>query len=145
MKSLVFLSFLVLCTACTPLSISTVGPTATLSATNESTSGSSPNHISTPTLLFPSPTPIFDVVIDNVAMSQQGQLYASGFGTMGDDVRHFAQWDGAKWIPLGNGYSTAGNTLVADGAGYLYSEILKDSGQGMATAVMSGIVPSGKT
>jgi hypothetical protein len=86
--------------------------------------------------LLPSPTPIFGVAIDNVAISQQGQLYASGFGTLGDDIRHFAQWEGAKWIALGNGYSTAGNTLVADGAGHLYTEILTASEQGMATAIM---------
>jgi len=142
MKSLVFLSILVLCTACVLRGQSAVEPSPALVATQpslaatESAFPSFPIPSKTPTLSLPSPTPIFDMVIDNVAVSQLGQIYASGFGTTGDDIRYFAQWDGTKWIVLGNGYSTAGNTLVTDGAGYLYTEILKDSGQGMATAIM---------
>jgi hypothetical protein len=75
-------------------------------------------------------------VIDNVAAGKQGQLYASGFGSLGDDTRHFAQWDGAKWIALGKGFQTAGNVLAVDGAGHLYTEILADSEQGRATAII---------
>jgi len=142
MKSLVFLSILVLCAACTPQDLSAVEPSPTLVAIHpslaatESASPSFPVPSTTPTELLPSPTPIFDVVIDNVAISQQGQIYASGFGTMGDDIRHFAQWDGAKWIALGVGFSTAGNSLVVDSAGHLYTEALMDSEPGMATAIM---------
>jgi len=142
MKSLIFLCMLVLCTACKSQDLAEAEPSGTPIATQPSIISSQPASTlfptltATPALLLPSPTPIFDVVIDNVEISQQGQLYASGFGTMGDDIRHLAQWNGAKWIALGNGFSTAGNTLVADGAGYLYTEILKDSEQGMATAIM---------
>jgi hypothetical protein len=71
-----------------------------------------------------------------VATGRQGQLYASGFGTLGDDVRHFAQWDGTKWIALGKGFQTAGNVLAVDSASHLYTEILTDSEQGRATAIM---------
>jgi len=143
MKSLVFLSILVLCMACAPQGLSTVAPSSALIATKSSPATAKPASTSvsvptiTPTVLLPSPTPIFDIVIDNVAISQQGQIYASGFGIIGDDyIRHFAQWDGTKWIALDNGYSTTGNTLVIDGVGHLYTEILKDSGQGMVTAIM---------
>lgn len=142
MKSLVFLSILVLCTACAPQGLSTVVPSPTLNATQSSLSTAKPTSTSvpvptiTPTVLLPSPTPIFDVVIDNVAISEQGQIYASGFGTMGDDIRHFAQWDGAKWIALGNGFQTASNSLTVDSAGHLYAEILTDSERGMSNAIM---------
>ena len=142
MKSLISLSILVLCTACAPQGLPMVEPSPTLIATQPSLATTKPASTSlaaptaTPTLLLPSATPIFEVVIDNVATGQQGQLYASGFGTLGDDVRHFAQWDGAKWVALGNGFSTAGNTLVTDGAGHLYTEILANSEQGTATAIM---------
>jgi len=142
MKSLVFLYILVLCTACAPQGLPTVEPSPILITTQPSLATTKPTSTSflasttTPTLLLPSPTPIFEVRIDNVATGQQGQLYASGFGTLGDDVRHFAQWDGAKWIALGNGFPTAGNSLVADGSGHLYTEILTDSKQGTATAIM---------
>jgi hypothetical protein len=142
MKSLVFLSILVLCMACVPQGLSTVASSSTLIATPSSLSKAKPDSTSGPaptitsTLLLPSPTPIFDVVIDNVAISQQGQIFASGFGTMGDDIRHFAQWDGTKWIALGNGYLTAGDTLVTDDAGYLYTEIMADSQQSLSNAIM---------
>lgn len=142
MKSLVFLSILVLCTACKSLGLPKAGPSGTTITTQPSLIPSQPASsllpifMATPTLLIPSPTPIFDVVSDNVAISQQGQIYASGFGTLGDDMRHIVQWDGTKWIALGNGFSTTGNTLVTDGAGHLYTEIFTDSEQGMATAIM---------
>jgi hypothetical protein len=85
--------------------------------------------------LHASPTPFFDIVIDNVATGQQGQLYASGFSGQ-DNLRHYAQWDGAKWIELGNGFNTAGNSLAVDSAGNLYTEVLKESQQGIETAIM---------
>jgi len=142
MKSLIILSILVLTTACMPQGLPVVELSPTLVATHpspattETVSPSFPVPSKTSTLLLPSPTPIFGVEIDNVVISQQGQLYASGFGALGDDIRHFAKWEGARWIALGNGYSTAGNALVADSAGHLYTEILTDSKQGMATAIM---------
>jgi hypothetical protein len=142
MKSLVFLSILALCAACVPQGLSTVAPSSTLIATPSSLSTAEPASTSgpaptiTPALFLPSPISIFDVVVDNVAISQQGQIYASGFGTMGVDIRHFAQWDGTKWIALGNGYSTAGDTLVTDGAGHLYTEIMTDSQQSLSNAIM---------
>jgi hypothetical protein len=85
--------------------------------------------------LLPSPTPIFEVVIDNLAIGPQGQLYASGFGNQ-DDLRHFARWEGGTWIELGNGFKTAGNSLVVDSAGFLYTEMLAESQQNMTTAIM---------
>ena len=142
MKSLFFLYIFVLCTACAPQGLPTVEPSPALVATQPSLATTKPASTSisvpttTPTLLLPSPTPIFEVVIDNVAIGQPGQLYASGFGTYGAEVRHFAQWDGAKWIELGNGFQTVGNSLVADGAGHLYTDILTDSEHGMATAII---------
>lgn len=142
MKSLVFLSLLVLCMACAPLGMSTVEPSPAFIATQPSPATTRPASTSplvptaTRTFLLPSPTPIFDVVIDNVAIAQQGQLYASGFGTLGDDIRHFAQWDSTKWVALGNGFQTAGNVLAVDSSGHLYTEILTDSEQGTATAIM---------
>lgn len=142
MKPIIFLCILVICTACAPLSPSTVEPSPTFTATQPSRVTTEPTTTplivptATPTLLHPSPTPLFDIVIDNVATGQQGQLYASGFSGQ-DNLRHYAQWDGAKWIELGNGFNTAGNSLAVDSAGNLYTEILKDSQQGIATAIMS--------
>lgn len=136
MKSPVLLYVLVLCTACVPQGLLVVESSPTLIATTKPASTPFLAPSATPIPLLRTPIPIFEVVIDNLAIGQQGQLYASGFGTLGDDVRHFAQWDGTKWIALGNGFSTAGNSLVADGAGHLYTEILTDSEQGMATAIM---------
>jgi hypothetical protein len=109
-------------------------------ATQVSVATKSPTSTSLPTSttaaqLLPSPTPIFEVVIDNLVIDSQGQLFASGFGKQ-DDLRHFARWDGGTWIELGKGFPTAGNTLAADSAGHLYTEILTDSEVGMATAIM---------
>jgi hypothetical protein len=112
-----------------------ITPQPSLTTTKPATT-SFPAPTTTFTSLPPSPTPIFEVVIDNLAIGQQGQLYFSGFGANGDDLRHYAQWDGAKWIALGNGFQTAGNSLVVDGVGHLYTKILFDSMQGMATAIM---------
>ncbi len=142
MKSLVILYILILCTACVPQGLPATKPFPTPFATQPSLATTKPAATAllaptiTPTLLRPSPTPIFDVVIDNVATGQQGQVYASGFGAYGNDLRHFAQWDGAKWNALGIGFQTAGNSLAGDNAGHLYTEILTNSEQGMATAIM---------
>lgn len=144
MKSLIFLCILTLCTACTPQDLPTVEPSPTLIATPPSLATSKPGSTpfptptTRPTLLPPSPTPIFEVVINNVEIGRQGQLYASGFGAYGDDLRHFAQWDGAKWVALGNGFKTAGNSLAVDSAGHLYTEILTDSEQCMAIMKWDG-------
>jgi hypothetical protein len=128
MKSLAFL-FILLCAACALPGSPTVELSPTLVATQSSITPT------VPALSLPSPTPIFDIAIDNVVIDRQGQLYASGFGDQ-DDLRHFARWEGGKWIELGHGFKTAGNSLVVDSAGRLYTESLAESGQGVATAIM---------
>ena len=141
-KFLVFLYALLLCTGCVQQGFLALEPSRTLIArqtpfiSNPPTSTNFPISTVTPVLLHPSPTPIFDVVIDNVTTGRQGQIYASGFGTSGDDIRHYAQWNNTKWSALGNGFQTAGNTLIADSAGHLYTETLTSSAQGQATAIM---------
>jgi hypothetical protein len=109
-------------------------PSETITPTQFHTSPT-PIEMTTPALFIPSPTPVFDILIDNVAIDQQGQVYASGFSE-GNHLRHYAHWTGEYWIELGNGFQTAGNTLVTDGAGSLYTDILVDSEQGTATAIM---------
>jgi hypothetical protein len=94
-----------------------------------------PIKMTTLTIFIPSLAPVFKIFVDNVAVNQQGQIYASGFSE-GNDLRQYAQWTGAYWIELGNGFQTAGNTLVADGAGYLYTDILVNSEQGASTAIV---------
>jgi hypothetical protein len=136
MKSLVFLYILVLCTACALQGLPTVEASPTVIATQPSlaatkpASASSPTPMATPT---PSPTPIFDVVIDNVAIGQQGQVFASGYG---NDLQQLAQWDGAKWIALDTGFQPASNSLAVDSAGRLYVEVLTNSQEGMSNAIM---------
>ena len=127
MKSLVFLFIFILCSACTPQGLPTIETSSTPVATQK--------PIATPTPKPVSPAPIFNIIIDNVAIDQQGELYASGFGDQ-NDLRHFAHWDGTNWVELGNGFQTVGNTLVVDGAGYLYTDSLAVSEQGTATAIM---------
>lgn len=140
MKPFAFLFILILCTACVPQGLPVTESSPTLIATQFSIATIPPTSTSfptstTPALLLPSPTPILDVIIDNVAIDQQGHLYASGFGKQ-DDLRHFARWDGGKWIELGNGFKTAGNSLVVDSAGYLYTEIISETKQNMTTAIL---------
>ena len=141
MKSLVFLFTLLLCSACAPQGLPTIEPspmpvaTQPLIAATPPAPTTIPIATTTPTRVHPSPTPLFTGIIDNVAIDPQDQLYASGFGDQ-DSLRHFVRWDGTNWAELGNGFRTAGNTLVADGAGYLYTEILVDSEHGTATAMM---------
>ena len=137
MKSFAYLFILILCTACAPQGLPKVEPSPMTTATKRPTWTSSPAS-TTPALFLPSPaaTPVFDVLIDDVATGPRGQLYANGFGAYGDDTRHFTQWDGAEWVALGNGFPSAGSSLVVDGVGYLYTDILTDSEQGMATAIM---------
>jgi hypothetical protein len=140
MKLIVLLCILVLCTACGPWGLPAAEPSPTRSATQtpQATSQTAslvpPTATSTP--LLPSPTPVFEVIIDNVAVDQQGRVYASGFGSSSDSARHFAQWDGAKWIALGTGVESAGSASIADSASQLYTTILTDSNQGMATAIV---------
>ncbi|HLO13980.1 MAG TPA: hypothetical protein VK206_04065, partial [Anaerolineales bacterium] len=136
MKSLIFLSILVVCTACAPQGLARVEPSPTVIATQPSLATTKPAFTSSPTPTAtpdPFPTPILDVVIDNVAIGQQGQVYASGFG---NGLQHIAQWDGAKWIALDTSFQPASNSLAVDSAGYLYVEILTDSEQGMTNAIM---------
>jgi len=79
---------------------------------------------------------MFDILIDNIAVDQQGHLYASGFGKQ-YDLRHFARWDGGKWIELGNGFQTAGgNALAVDSTGRLYTAILTESRPNLTTTMM---------
>jgi hypothetical protein len=136
MKPLVFLFILLLCTACAPQGLPTVEPSPTVIATPPTHVTTKPaiTSIPTPTATpTPSPIPIFDVVIDNVAIGQQGQLFASGFG---NDHQQYGQWDGAKWVVLDPGFQPARNLLAVDRAGHLFVEVLKDSEQGMTTAIM---------
>jgi len=138
-KSLVFLCILVLCTTCVPQSLSEIELSPTLVATQPSpaatelASPSFPIPSTTPTLLLPSPTPIFDVVIDNVVIGQQGQLYASGYG---NDLERIAQWNGRRWIALSNDLQITGTSLAVDSAGHLYVEVLTNSQQDMSNAIM---------
>ena len=141
MKSLVFLSILVLCTACTSQGLQTTEPSPSLIATQPSpaattvASAASPTSTTTPT---PSPTPILDVVIDSLVIGGQGQLYASGYGTGVQQLpqQQLAQWDGEKWIALDTAFQPASNALAVDRAGHLYVEVLTDSQQGMSNAIM---------
>jgi hypothetical protein len=140
MKPFAFLFILILCTACVPQGLPVTESSPTLIATQFSIATIPPTSTSlptstTPALLLPSPTPIFNILIDNVATDQQGVVYVSGFGKQ-DDLRHFARWDGGKWIELGNGFKTTGNALAVDSTGHLYAEIFTDSQQGMSNAIM---------
>jgi hypothetical protein len=145
MKSLVFLSTLVLCTTCVPQGLSVVELSPTLVAPQPSLAATKsafppfPVPSTTPTLLLPSPTPIFDVVIDNVAISQQGQIYASGYGNGLQQFpqQQLAQWDGEKWIVLDTGFQQENDdALVIDSSGHLYVEVLTESKQDMSNAIM---------
>jgi trimeric autotransporter adhesin len=148
MKTLVFLFIAILCSACASQNQPAAEPSLTPAAAPASTPSPlesitpsrpqpslTPIKMTTPTIFIPSPTPVFTILIDNAAIDQQGRLYASGFST-GSDLRHYAVWAGGHWIELGNGFRTVGNTLVTDGAGSLFTEILVDSEQGTETAVM---------
>src|SRR5512135_3016323 len=117
--------------------ITSSAPAATvLSSPTIPTSAPLPGPISTPTSLPSSPPPspspkstpalLFDQSIDNLAVSPNGLLYASGF-QMGSDLRHFAQWSADGWSELGNGFSTAGNSLASDEVGNIYTEILTNT------------------
>jgi len=80
---------------------------------------------------------MFEGIIDSVAIDQQGTLYAGGYGASWEGSKHFAQWDGAKWIALGTGVASAGgNPLVADRANQLYTTIITDPDQGYTTAMV---------
>jgi len=142
MKSLLLLYILVLCTACAPqgLPAAEASPTSIATqpalATTPPVSTSFPGPTATPTPLLPPPTPIFEILIDNAAIGSQGQLYATGFGAYGNDLRNFAQWDDTNWIALGSGFQTASNSLAVDSADHLYAEILTDSQQSMSNAIM---------
>ena len=136
----ILLYILVLCTACGPLGLPAAEPSPTRIATQPSHATSETASVVLPTgtsaPILPSPTPMFDGIIDNVVIDQQGQLYASGPGAIGVDVRHVARWDGEKWIALENGFQAVGAGLVVDSADRLYTDVLKESEQGMATAIM---------
>ena len=136
----ILLYILVLCTACGPLGLSAAEPSPTPIATQTSLATSQTASVvpatATSTPSVPSSTPMFEDLIDNVAIDRQGQVYASGFGASRDGTRHFARWDGIQWVALDNGFQTAGNSLVANHVGHLYTEILMNSEQGMATAIM---------
>ena len=80
---------------------------------------------------------MFEGIIDNMAVDRQGTLYAGGYGASSDGSRHFAQWDGQKWIELGTGVeSRGGSTLVTDSANQLYTTMIMDSDQGYATGIV---------
>jgi hypothetical protein len=133
---------LVVCTACTLAPSLTTDPSSAHEATLPSTveaepsEGAVPFSATIPPLSLLSPTPPIEMVFDNIAIGPKDQLYVSWFGSSGDDLRHFAHWDGARWIALGDGFRTAGNSMVVDAAGGLYTEALTDSSQGSSTAMM---------
>lgn len=83
-------------------------------------------HTLSPPVAEPYPTPstaMFETAIENVAIGQQDQLYASGFSKEGNDLRwDFARWDGTEWMNLGsgNGFDISYDSLVTDEAGHLY-------------------------
>jgi hypothetical protein len=144
MKFLVFLCILVLCVACVPRGLPVVEASPTFIATQPSLVTTEPATTSflatttTPTLLLPSPIPIFDVVIDNLAIGQQGQIYASGYGNGIQQLpqQQLAQWDGEKWIALDTFFQPENVALVLDSAGHLFVEVLTDSQQDMSNAIM---------
>jgi hypothetical protein len=144
MKSPIFLFILILCTACAPQGLPTRENSPTLITTQTSraparpAANSSPTPIATPTTLLPTPIPILDVGIDNLAIGQQGQLYASGYG--GDlqqlPQQQFAQWDGEKWTVLDTGFRPEINALTVDHTGQFYAQFFTDSQQGLSNAIM---------
>jgi hypothetical protein len=82
---------------------------------------------------------VFESIIDNVAIDRQSTVYAGGYGASSDGSRHFAQWDGEKWIALGTGVASAGgNAHVADSANQLYTAILTDPDQATAMVRWDG-------
>ncbi|HLO28009.1 MAG TPA: hypothetical protein VK249_02665 [Anaerolineales bacterium] len=121
-----------------------VEPSPTLITTQTSlaparpAANSSPTPMATPTLLLPIPIPIFDVVIDNLAIGSQGQLYASGYGNGVQQLPRpqLAQWDGEKWIALDTGFQPEMDALTVDHAGQFYAEFFTDSQQGLSNAIM---------
>ncbi|HLO29298.1 MAG TPA: hypothetical protein VK249_09195, partial [Anaerolineales bacterium] len=126
-------SILLLCSACVPRALLTAEPSPAVIATH-----SSPTPAATSTLLLPNPIPIFDVVIDNLAIGPQGQLYASGYGNGGQQLpqAQLAQWDGEKWIALDTGFQPEMDALVVDNVGQFYAEFFTDSQQGLSNAIM---------
>jgi hypothetical protein len=138
--SVVLFPLLVLGAACGPSGLPTAGPTPAGTATDASQIASPTALIvpatGTSTPVSAPPTPIFEILIDNVAIGPQGQLYATGFGAYGNDLRHYAQWEGTTWTGLGDGFQTSGNALAVDSSGRPYTEVLQESGQGQATAIM---------
>lgn len=141
MRSLILLYLLVLCTACGPSSSPAIeaSPSTIKTQTSQAPSQTAPvvppTEMSTPNL--PSPTPMFEGMIDNVAIDRQAQVYASGYGPASDGSRHFAQWDGTTWIALGAGVESAGgDALVTDRANRLYTAMITDPDQGYATAIV---------
>ena len=138
---LILLYILILCTACGPLGRPATEPSPTRIATQtpqargQTASVVPPKATSTP--ILPSPTPIFEGLIDSVVIDRQGTLYAGGYGASSDGSKYFAQWDGAKWIALGDGVASAGgNPLVVDSTNGLYTTIITDPDQGYATAMV---------
>src|SRR5512138_968020 len=135
MKPLAFLCLLALCTACAPQGLPPTGAAPTLTATRRPAPTSPPVPTPTPTRLLPSPVPVFGATMDNVAVDQQGQVYAGGYDEH-DDLRHFARWDGSGWIELAQGFKTAGSALAVDSAGHLYTEMLMEAQPNHCAAVM---------
>jgi len=101
----------------------------------EPSAGAKPSPTTFPSPSLPPPALPLDVVMAGV-VGPQDRLYVSGFDSSGDDLRHFAEWDGARWIALGAGFRTAGHAMAVDAAGRLYTEALTDSSQGSSTALM---------
>jgi hypothetical protein len=148
MKRVVFLFLIMMMiTACNPgvetqAVMTTASPSPAIAhptqvGTSTETPAIQPTLTPAPTQTAPNAPPIFNLYIDNLAVSPQGALYASGFN-QGDDLRHFAQWEGNQWSELGRGFSTAGNSLAVDTAGNLYTEILTGTVSCMAIMQWDG-------
>jgi hypothetical protein len=141
MRSPFLVWMLVLCTGCALAPAGKAGSVAAhLATVPTSTATQPPAAVPSPTSSLPptgpSPSRLFDVVIDNIVIGPQNQLFVSGYGTSGGDLRLFAQWESRGWTALGTGFKTAGNALAVDAAGGLYTEIIADTDQGCATGIM---------
>jgi hypothetical protein len=131
---------ILLISACVPIQpAAQPGVTSAPQAASSSLPPPALSATSTPKITPTSPLPdspfTFDVLIDNLAISPQGELYIGGFGK-GSDFRHFARREDSQWIELGSGFPIAGNTMAVDQAGTLYTDVLVDFEQGQATAII---------
>lgn len=142
MKFLSLLIILLLCTDCGPEGLPTAETSSTHLATQTSQAASQPtsSHLPTPTAmptwLPPTPIPMFEGLIDALAIDPQGTLFAGGYGPPSDGSRRLARWDGTEWIAMETGFEPDGSPLAIDSAGQLYSSGLTAIEHGMATVMV---------